>query len=298
MSLRHPLPLGVTAVMLPELDFVEQVEHCRALGVTHYVFRPRYIPEAQRGKAYHSHGNHKFDLTPERLIAEGPSFRRTLESAGMVPFCTVPTDNADATDDTFRKHLDGCVACGATRLRVAPISYPPGVFDYEDYLARARRRYEELLRLAEPYGVKIVIEMHAGTSATSPGLAYNLIHGFDPAKLGVIIDLPNFAREGYITPGLALSVLKPWVDHAHLGGHRRTAGDYDAHGFRQAGSQMCALTESDLHIPSWLDAIADANPSAVLVIEDYSSNMPGALRLKLNAEAVTRLMLELSARPT
>lgn len=294
--MRHPLPLGVTGVMLPDLDFPEQVALCRELGVTHYVFRPRYIPDAARSKPYQSHGNHKFDLTPERLITDGSSLRRELEAAGMTAFCTVPADNADAPDDTFRKHLDGCAACGARRIKITPINYPhAGLFDYEDYLARARGRYAQLCGLAEPYGVKVVIEMHTGNGAASPGLAYAMVSGFDPAQLGVIIDLPNFAREGFVQPNLALSVLRPWVDHVHLGGARRTPGERDAIGFRKSGTEFCALAGSDLYIPAWLEAVAAANPEAPLIIEDYSPSPSPAQKVRDNAEAARRAMASLSA---
>lgn len=284
------MPLGVTAVMLPELGLDEQVALCVELGVTHYVFRPRTIPQAARGGPWHSHGNHKFDLTPQRLIDEGPTFRATLESAGMTPFCTVPAGTADDPDDLFKRYLDGTAASGCGRIKVTPPPYPAGVFDYPAYLDRAIGRYRELCDLARPHDIKIVIEMHAGNSAASPGLARNLVAAFDPRHLGVIVDLPNFAREGFVEPGLAVSVLRPWIDHVHLGGLRRTPGDYDARGFRQSGVQMCALTESDLHIPTWIERIAEAAPAAPLVIEDYSGHMPGGLKLRLNVEAVKRVM--------
>ena len=289
MPLEQPLPLGVTAVMLAELDFDEQVAHCRRLGVTHYVFRPRYIAEQARGKPYRSHGNYKFDLTPERLVKEGEAFRRQLEDAGMVPFCTVPQDNADVDDDMFRLHLEGAAAAGATRIKVTPPNYPDGVFDYDAYLENAIERYRQLCDAAAPYGIKVVIEMHVGNAASAPGLARNILSAFSPEHLGVIVDLPNFAREGFVQPNLALSVLKPWVDHVHLGGLRRTAGEYDAYGFRQSGAQMCPLTESDLHIPSWIEHIAAANPAAPLIIEDYTQNLSGLLRLEAGAAAITRL---------
>src|SRR5690606_2080618 len=107
----------------------EQVSLCRALGVTHYVFRPRIIPDAAKGGPWHSHGNHKFDLTPRRLVDEGPRLREQLESAGMTPFATVPACAADDDDEQVRLHLRGAAAAGCTRVRVSPPSYPSGVFD-------------------------------------------------------------------------------------------------------------------------------------------------------------------------
>ena len=84
------IPLGVTAVMLPELDFADQIALCRECGVTHYSIRPRIIADDQQDQPYSSHGNHKFDLTPARLVEEGAAIRAQLASAGMTPFGTLP----------------------------------------------------------------------------------------------------------------------------------------------------------------------------------------------------------------
>ena len=40
------MELGVTGVMLPELDFDEQIALCRSLGITRYQYRPRVITAA------------------------------------------------------------------------------------------------------------------------------------------------------------------------------------------------------------------------------------------------------------
>ena len=79
------MELGVTAVMLPELDFDEQIALCRAEGVKYYQYRPRVIRPEQRDKPYHSHGRHKFDLTPDRLLTEGAALTARLRSAGLNP---------------------------------------------------------------------------------------------------------------------------------------------------------------------------------------------------------------------
>ncbi|MEX1017667.1 MAG: TIM barrel protein [Phycisphaeraceae bacterium] len=291
MNLRTQLPLGVTAVMLPELDFDEQIALCRQLGVTHYVYRPRVIADNQRDAPYSNWGHHKFDLTPDRLAEQGAALRKQLEAAGMVGYCTVPRLTADETDEMLIVHLRGAAAGGCQRLRVTPPPYPAGkVFDYAAYLDDAVRQYKRACELAEPYGIKIVIEMHTGTSAASPGLACNIARHFDPSELGVILDLPNFVREGAIDPHLAVAVLKPWIDHVHLGGNRWVAGAYDEHGFRKPATQMCPLTETGLDLPAWIDAIAALNRETPLIIEDYTPGPPGSLRLQAAAEAITRLL--------
>ena len=278
--------LGVTAVMLPELDFDEQIALCRETGVTHYSLRPRVIPAEERGKPYSNWGNHKFDLTPERLVKEAGTIRRRLSDAGLTPFGTLPHATVASSDDELKLHFEGAAAVGAGRVRVAPESYPAGVFDYEAALRRAIDGYGRAAALAKPYGLKIVIETHALSLASSPGLAWNICRHFDPAQVGVIFDLSNFACEGMLQPNLAVSVIGRWIDHCHVGGQRRTIGGRDAQGFRRAGIETCSVTESDLYLPDWLVAMLAAGIVVPLVIEDFIPDLPGAERLRQSATAL------------
>jgi len=286
MSDKKTLPLGVTGVMLPELDLDEQLALCGELGVTHYVIRPRVIPQRAAGEPYHSHGNHKFDLTPTRFAEEGAAIGERIRAAGLTPFCTVPAENADASDDAHALNFRGAAAAGFSRVKVTPINYPKELFDYPDYLEQAVARYRALCDLAKSYHLKLIIEMHAGNAASAPGLARLILQRFDPAELGVIIDLPNYAREGFVEPVLALSVLEPWIDHVHLGGLRRVKGERDELGFVRTGGEMCALVDSDLHIPTWLRVLHGLGREAPLIIEDYEKGMTGEAKLRRAVEQV------------
>ena len=284
------LPLGVTGVMLPDIDFEQQVELCRSLNVMHYVYRPRVIPEAKRDQPYHSHGNHCFDLTPQRLLDEGGQLRQALEQAGIVPFATVPATHAGDSEDNLKLHFEGAEAGGAKRVRLTPAPYPGELFDYEKYLEKTIGQYQRAVELARPHGIKLTIEMHANNAAIGPGLAYNIVRHFDPGEVSVIIDLPNFAKEGSVAPILAISTLRDYIDHAHVGGCRTTQGQYDASGFRQAGKMFCPLTESDLSIPAWLEAMGQLGREVPLVVEDFTGNRSGPDRLRDNVEALRRLL--------
>ena len=295
MASSERLPLGVTGVMLPELDFDEQLALCARLGVTHYVFRPRYIPEGKRDQPYHSHGNHKFDLTPERLRDEGQRLGQQVRDAGLVPFGTVPALTSDADPETIELALEGAAAAGCGNVRLAPQPYPrQQLFDYNAFNGTLLEQYGRATELARSFGIKLVIEMHAGNVAITPGLAWQIVRHFDPRELGVIIDLPNFAREGAVNPWLCISVLADWVDHCHFGGNRRVQGEYDEHGFRQGGAMMCPLTESDISIPEWVRALAALEREVPLIVEDFTANMSGATRLEIDAQAGHRLLQGLS----
>ena len=288
------MPLGVTAVMLPELDFHEQLLLCRKLNVTHYSLRPRYIAEEQRGKPWGNWGNHKFDLTPERLVREGKQLRQQMDDAGITPFGTVPAISLADKDEVLKLAFEGGQVVGAGRVRVAPhewSGYPKDrAFNYEEMLKRAVDGYRHAVALAKPYQQKVVIETHAGMIAASPALALNICRHFDPAELGTIFDIANFNIEGGYVPSLAVAVLGPYIDHCHVGGVRRASGSYDEHGFRRPGRLMCPLTEADLYIPDWIKALHDAGLNVPLMVENFTENMPGAARLTESAAALHRLM--------
>jgi len=284
------MPLGVTAVMLPDLDFSQQIALCQDVDITHYSIRPRVIADDQRDQPWGFWGNHKFDLTPHRLVEQARQITRQLADAGMVPFGTNPATNIDASDDELKLHLEGAAAVRAGRVRVAAAPYPQGPFEYSSLLDRVVDRYRKIVAMAQPMGLKIVIETHHGSLASGPGVAMNICRHFDPSQLGVIFDMPNFAIEGNLAPHLAIAVLGNYIDHCHVGGARRTSGQSDGQGFRKASHEMCSLTQSDLHIPTWIGALHKANKHVPLVIEDFTAARTSEDNLKHSAEQLRKIL--------
>lgn len=283
----HP-PLGVSAVMLPELSFEEQVALCREHGVSHYSLRPRQIAEDQRSQPYSYWGNHKFDLTPQGLVERGRELRAVLQAAGMTPFGTTPAATSEAPAEVHELNFLGAAEVGAGRVRINPQAYPREPFDYEAALQERIRQYRRLVAMARPLGLKIVFETHSRTLATGPGLAWNLCRDFEPAELGVIFDLPNFAREGAVQPVLAVAVLGPWIDHCHVGAARRVRRGTDAGGFERVEQEFCALTEGDLHLPTWLAALRQAGVHGPLVLEDFRAGATSAQRVREGVAAIRK----------
>ena len=275
------MDIGVTAVMLPELDFDEQIALCRELGLRYYQYRPRVVPKEHRGKPFSNWGNHKFDLTPQRFAEEGAALTARLREAGLEPWGSVPRLSVDSDEADIRLAIEAVAGAEAKCMRLGPPAYPREPFDYAELLDRAVVRFGEIVeRMSGPLGVKLIIETHAGSLATSPALAWNIVRHFDPAHVGVIFDLPNFAREGEIHPALAVSVLRDYIDCLHVGGTRRVIAGNDEIGFKQLGKPMCRLTESDLHVPTWLRMVRDAGLSPPLIVENYMAEIPGERRLR------------------
>lgn len=288
------MEMGVTAVMLPELDFAEQIALCRELGIRYYQYRPRVIPPEQRDKPWGNWGNHRFDLTPERLVKEGAALTRRLRDAGIEPWGTVPVCSTDLPDDAIKLHLEGAAAAEAKAVRCGPPSYPREPFDYEALLDRVVERYAHIIgHLAAPMGIKLILETHCGTMITSPGLAWNVVRHFPPNRIGVIFDIANFGREGEVAPVLAVSVLRDYIDCVHIGGNRRIITDVDPLGCKKMAGQMCRMEEGDLYLPAWVKALHDAGIHPPLIIEDFTPNMAGADRLRQSAAALSKMLAAL-----
>ncbi len=284
------MPLGVTAVMLPELDFDEQIALCRALNITHYSIRPRVVPDAQVGKPYSSHGNHKFDLTPRRLVDEGEAIGKKLRDAGLTPFGTLPAADTSSSDDELKMHFEGSAAAGAGRVRVAPSSYPKGHFDYPAELHKQIDRFGRAIDIAKPLGQKIVIETHSYSLAASPALSWNICRHFDANDIGVIFDISNYQLEGALQPNLAVAVLDQYIDHVHLGGGHSVTAGYDANNFRQIGRVGAPITEGNLYMPDWIAALHSAGRNVPLIIENFMNRDAGADVVRYEAAALRRLL--------
>jgi sugar phosphate isomerase/epimerase len=283
------MELGVNAVMLPELDFAQQIELCVSAKLRYYQYRPRHIPADQRDKPFGFWGNHRFDLTPERLLAEGVELTRQLRSAGLEPWGTAPALNVDAADEQILLHIRGAAAAEARCIRCNPPAYPRGVFDYPAYLADTIARYRHAVALAAPYGIKLIIETHSGTAACSPALAWNICRDFDPRELGLIMDIANFHREGEINPLLAVSIIGRHIDCVHIGGSRRVKSKRDEAGCAVTALEFCDLREADSYIPAWIQAIKSARPDVPLIIEDYERGVASNVRLRRCAELLHAL---------
>jgi sugar phosphate isomerase/epimerase len=284
------MDLGVTAVMLPELDFPDQVRLCASLGVRFYQIRTRRIPTEQLSAPYSCWGNHRFDLTPERLLSEGPALAAQLRAAGMRPWGTLPKVDAGFPDEHIIMHLEGAVASEAGRMRLSPPAPPPGTFDAAAWLRGVIERYRHIVEtLSRPRGIRILIETHAGGVASSPGLAWVLVQEFDPRDIGVIFDLGNFAREGEVAPALAVSLLRDWIDCVHVGGSRRRTAGSDSQGSRLLEHEQCPPSESDLHVPTWIAALRAAGIDPPLIVEDFSAGGSGPDRLRRDVQFLSAL---------
>jgi len=114
---------------------------------------------------------------------------------------------------------------------------------------------DRVIQQARSFGLKVIMETHCGLLVCSLALAWNVCCHFNPVELGVVFDIPNFAIEGAIRVHVAVAVLSKYIDHVHIGGAQRSASEANGQGYLEADHQWTALTEGDLHIPTWVAAL-------------------------------------------
>ena len=77
-----------------------------------------------------------------------------------------------------------------------------------------------------------------------------------------------------------------------MGGGQRVVGKADALGCNMVTVQSSAFENSDLHIPSWLNALHEAGVKAPIIIEDFAPNMTGPDRLRRDVAFLNKVMVK------
>jgi sugar phosphate isomerase/epimerase len=111
---------------------------------------------------------------------------------------------------------------GGRSLRVA---HPWVAFNFEESLhqgqsyrelfAKCRDALPGLVELGRQYGIRYVLEMHAGSLTASAWAAARLFDGLDPRHVGVIYDPANSVIEGGLRPRSDVEILGPYLAYVH-----------------------------------------------------------------------------------
>ncbi|OGS22255.1 MAG: hypothetical protein A2252_06755 [Elusimicrobia bacterium RIFOXYA2_FULL_39_19] len=149
-------------------------------------------------------------VTPENISEKLPEVVKVFKEAGLsIPMITTPTLFVSPGDPAMEKVL---VACGKSGIRLIKLGY--WFMDKEGYwptVDRVRKELEKLVKLARKHNVKICIHNH---SESSMGLnscsVMNLVKGFDPKCVGVILDPGHLSIVGEPLP-MAFSIVKEYI---------------------------------------------------------------------------------------
>jgi len=280
--------ISLTTVALPHLSLEETVELAARLGYDGIELRVRRIPPQMLGQPYSFWGNHKNDLSPDNFVRLAPRIKQLCADHGLA----VPAlaSNATAADlDDLRRLAEGAVICGCPLVRIgAPRRYD-GSVPYREIYAEAVEAFGRALEVVGSFGVRGLLEIHAGTVAISASLAYRLVSNFAPESIGVIYDVQNMVKEGFEGARLGLDILGPYLAHVHVGGHAPQPGARDAHGTLSWVWKATELADGLLSMPDLLAELRRVGYDRFITVEDFRTDVDAETKFGRAAEYLRRL---------
>jgi sugar phosphate isomerase/epimerase len=119
-----------------------------------------------------------------------------------------------ATPARAARYVALAAALGAPHVRFMAPTYQGGSLAREQ--KRVRAGVAQLVELAAPKGVAVLVETSPTTLAPAPELAVALVEGQPPERAGVLYDPGNMVIEGHLAPAVAIARLGPYLRHVHV----------------------------------------------------------------------------------
>ena len=259
--------VSLTTVALPRFSLEETAGFASRLGYDGIELRVRRIPPQAVGGPYSFWGNHKNDLNPDNFVQLAPRIARICGDHGLA----IPAlaSNASAAElDDVRRLAEGAAICGCPLIRIGTPRRYDGTVPYREIYAEAVDAFGRALEVTKPFGVRGLLEIHAGTITPSAGLAFRLVANFSPDSIGVIYDVNNMIREGYEGLRLGLDVLSPYVALVHVGGHRPRPVERDEMGTLRWSWDATELADGLLPTPDLVAELGRIGYDRFVTVED------------------------------
>ena len=149
----------------------------------------------------------------ERLEELAPQFADLTHRAGLEVSHLTSYLGLDRTEDIERL-MRAATVMETSCVRVNVPGQNPEI-GYRQLYETSLRNLEVVQNLAERYSVRANLEIHMGNIIPSAGLAWRLVHRFDPKRIGLIYDPGNMIYEGYENWRMGLELLGEYVGHVH-----------------------------------------------------------------------------------
>ena len=258
------MKLSVFTVIVPDRTMEETISLLKRAGYDGVEWRCRELPPERKTGPYSFHGNFKFDLTPKNLPPLAPQMKRACDDAGLETISIASYLKLSDLEE-LKLICEGCSACGARMFRVGPPGYDRSQ-PYPELFSRAVDELGKVSELAREYGLKAVLEMHMGNIMPSASLAWRLVSGFPPERVGVIYDPGNMVVEGYECYRMGLELLGGHLAHVHVKNGVLEEADARPDGTRVWRRRWVPLKEG---IADWRQILADL---MAVGYEGYFSN--------------------------
>ena len=289
------MKLGVFSVSLPEYEPEEALKVLKELGydtvewrVTDPVpmdFLPKEIPFEFR-----YWGNNKATI-PISTIEEQAASLKALSDQYGVEIASLTTYLKPNQLTEVESVLKAAASIGVKKIRVFQDNYPSkeAPTDYRTALSETKAFVSKMELMAKKYGVKILLELHHGTLLSSPSSAFNLLAGFDPAYIGVIVDPGNMVYEGYEDYAKMFELLGSYIGHIHVKNARLVEDGYDEYGSKKWKQCWAPLWEGQANLRELFRCMKKYGYDDTVSVEDFSNEEETYDKLKHNIEYIKKL---------
>jgi sugar phosphate isomerase/epimerase len=155
-------------------------------------------------------------------------------------------------------------------------------------LDRTLEFFAAIEKLSLTYGVKGAVEIHHGTICPSASATHAIVGQFDPAAIGVIMDVGNMAVEGYEDYQLGIPVLGPYLTHVHLKNAAWRRGDPG----QPWTWYWSPLDDGVVRVADFLAALEDSGYTGWVSQEDFSDRESSAQMIRRNRDFLRKLEQE------
>jgi len=150
-----------------------------------------------------------YPVNPANCATELPAAAKRFAEAGLcIPIITTPGDFNDPADPGAEPVFAACAEAGVPAVKLGYWIWQPDGPGYWQMLDGCRAKLEGFATLAAKYGVKACVHTHSGNSmGLNASAVMTLVKGFDPAHIGVFLDVGHL---GLVGERIALALEIVW----------------------------------------------------------------------------------------
>ncbi len=272
------MKLSATSVMMPELDLRQTFGLLSELGYDGVELRVRRLVAERANEKPSPWGRHLTNLSPENILQRSEEVKSVAKEFGIeIPAFATSCDAKDL--EQVRMLSEGAKAVGCPAIRLSCRGYD-GTVNYHILYAEAVKSYEKAIDITSSYGIRVLVEMHAGTIHPSASLAYRIVSNFDAKYIGVIYDPQNMVKDGFETIQIAFELLGDYLAHIHAGAHRPYPNEPDDRGIITWSWRACPLREGLYDFPKMVECLRKVDYQGFISIEDFRSDVSTEEKLK------------------
>jgi sugar phosphate isomerase/epimerase len=148
-------------------------------------------------------------------MEEDASRVKEISNKYGLEICSLGSSSDPADFEKVEKIFKCAKILGSPQARIGSARYD-GKTNYNEILKKVKEDYKTVVKIAEDYGVKALIEIHPTIITPSASSTYCLLEGFNPRYVGAIFDPGNMVKEGWENFKMGIEILGDYLAHVHV----------------------------------------------------------------------------------